>query len=171
MSQLKIKQGNTWVGIPAGGVGVPSGGNEGEILIKSSSVDYATEWSDSDSIFPITTYKATVEISGNWEHMYIVLEKMGKLVVARVKMYLTGNSGVGLQTWTGAIPEGFRPKNEIYPDGSNTSYVCAAIQREDNGTQGQGTIKFWSSGNVTYGINQQGANGTYLSTNLTYFTD
>ena len=44
MSQLKIKNGNEWVDIPAGGVGVPSGGNAGDVLVKSSAVDYATEW-------------------------------------------------------------------------------------------------------------------------------
>ena len=44
MSQLKIKDGNNWVSIPAGGIGVPSGGNTGEYLIKSSATDYATEW-------------------------------------------------------------------------------------------------------------------------------
>lgn len=45
MSQLKIKDNNNqWVDIPAGGVGVPSGGNTGDILVKSSSTDYATEW-------------------------------------------------------------------------------------------------------------------------------
>jgi len=44
MSQLKIKDGNSWVAIPAGGVGVPSGGTAGQYLKKSSSVDYATEW-------------------------------------------------------------------------------------------------------------------------------
>lgn len=44
MSQLKIKNGNSWESIPAGGVGVPSGGDAGDILVKSSSVDYATEW-------------------------------------------------------------------------------------------------------------------------------
>ena len=46
MSQLKIKDGNSWIGIPAGGVGVPSGGSSGQYLKKSSSTDYATEWAD-----------------------------------------------------------------------------------------------------------------------------
>ena len=46
MSQLKIKNGGTWEAIPAGGVGVPSGGTTGQYLKKSSSVDYATEWSN-----------------------------------------------------------------------------------------------------------------------------
>lgn len=46
MSQLKIKNvnDNSWISIPAGGVGVPSGGSAGDVLTKSSSTDYATEW-------------------------------------------------------------------------------------------------------------------------------
>ena len=44
MSVLKIKNGSTWEEIPAGGVGVPSGGTAGQVLMKSSSTDYATEW-------------------------------------------------------------------------------------------------------------------------------
>ena len=44
MSQLKIKDGNSWINIPAGGVGVPSGGTAGQVLTKSSATDYATEW-------------------------------------------------------------------------------------------------------------------------------
>ena len=45
MSQLYVKNGSTWEAIPAGGVGVPSGGTANQILKKSSSTDYATEWS------------------------------------------------------------------------------------------------------------------------------
>ena len=44
--QLKIKNGNTWEGIPASGVGVPSGGTAGQVLTKISAADYATEWAD-----------------------------------------------------------------------------------------------------------------------------
>lgn len=49
MSKLKIRDQNdpnTWYEIPAGGVGVPSGGTAGQILMKSSSTDYADEWAD-----------------------------------------------------------------------------------------------------------------------------
>ena len=46
MSKLKIKNGSTWEEIPAGGVGVPSGGTAGQVLMKSSSTDYADEWAD-----------------------------------------------------------------------------------------------------------------------------
>ena len=44
MSQLKIKDGNNWIDIPASGIGVPSGGTTGQVLQKSSGTDYATEW-------------------------------------------------------------------------------------------------------------------------------
>lgn len=46
MSQLKIKNGNVWESIPAGGIGVPSGGTTGQVLQKSSNTDYATEWAN-----------------------------------------------------------------------------------------------------------------------------
>ena len=46
MSKLKIKNGNTWEEIPVGGVGVPSGGTAGQVLMKSSATDYADEWAD-----------------------------------------------------------------------------------------------------------------------------
>lgn len=62
MSVLKIKDGNSWINIPAGGVGVPSGGNQGDVLVKSSATDYATEW------FPrlkYTTITETYTIAGN----------------------------------------------------------------------------------------------------------
>ena len=45
MSVLKVKNGNTWIEIPAGGVGVPSGGTAGQVLRKNNSTDYATQWS------------------------------------------------------------------------------------------------------------------------------
>ena len=46
MSKLKIRNGSTWEEIPAGGVGVPSGGTAGQVLMKSSATDYADEWAD-----------------------------------------------------------------------------------------------------------------------------
>ena len=45
MSVLKVKNGNEWVATLTGGVGVPSGGTQGQVLTKSSAVDYATQWS------------------------------------------------------------------------------------------------------------------------------
>lgn len=44
MSVLKIRDGNNWVEIPASGVGVPQGGNAGEVLTKASSTDYDAGW-------------------------------------------------------------------------------------------------------------------------------
>ncbi len=50
MPQLKIKDNGVWVDIPAGGVGVPSGGTTGQVLQKSSNTDYATEWATRSSL-------------------------------------------------------------------------------------------------------------------------
>ena len=61
MSQLKIKNGNSWESIPAGGIGVPSGGTQGQCLVKSSSVDYATEWATIDSIKTNTFLSGVIE--------------------------------------------------------------------------------------------------------------
>lgn len=46
MSALKVWDyiNNVWVKLPAGGVGVPSGGTAGQVLAKSSNTDYAAEW-------------------------------------------------------------------------------------------------------------------------------
>lgn len=54
MSQLKIKNGNNWESIPAGGIGVPSGGTTGQVLQKSSGTDYATEWATPQYARPTT---------------------------------------------------------------------------------------------------------------------
>ena len=121
--------------------------------------------------YAITTNKTVVEVSGGWEHLYIVFEKTEKIVVARVMVKLTGNSGIGIRTYSDAIPVGFRPRNEVYPDGSGQSYVAASVERNDSGTQGQGTIQFSSDGTIQFGINQAGVSGVYLSTHLTYFAD
>lgn len=66
MSQLKIwdESKNTWVGIPAGGVGVPSGGSSGQFLKKSSSTDYATEWAEYKKSTP--TYSTYTDISSSF---------------------------------------------------------------------------------------------------------
>lgn len=76
MSQLKIKDGSSWVNIPASGIGIPSGGNEGQYLKKSSSTDYATEWED----FPsgvVSVYVGDIQnqtnISITADGLYLVL--------------------------------------------------------------------------------------------------
>lgn len=49
MSVLKIKDGNTWIPMPASGVGVPLGGTQGQVLMKASSTDYDAGWADDPS--------------------------------------------------------------------------------------------------------------------------
>ena len=55
MSQLKIKDGNNWIDIPSGGIGVPSGGTTGQVLVKSSNTDYATEWATASEWEDVTS--------------------------------------------------------------------------------------------------------------------
>lgn len=82
MSTLKVKNGNTWVEIPAGGQGVPSGGTTGQFLRKSNSTDYATEWStvtlgdvSSEDVVPVskggTGATSSHAASNNLYTMYI----------------------------------------------------------------------------------------------------
>jgi len=44
MSTLKIKSGGTWLNVAGAGVGVPSGGSAGQLLIKASATDYDMGW-------------------------------------------------------------------------------------------------------------------------------
>ena len=70
MSQLKIKDGNNWIDIPASGIGVPSGGTTGQVLQKSSNTDYATEWATLPNVVAwknsglSTTGTGSLDISG-----------------------------------------------------------------------------------------------------------
>lgn len=65
MSQLKVWDGEEWLAIPEGGVGVPSGGSSGQYLKKSSSVDYATEWEDPPVIHEIPRYTTIINLLNN----------------------------------------------------------------------------------------------------------
>ena len=68
MSKLKIRDGDQWTEIPAGGVGVPSGGTTGQVLTKSSNTDYATEW-NTLQIKNIASLSQTVSYSGAQDKM------------------------------------------------------------------------------------------------------
>lgn len=49
MSKLKIRDQsdpNTWYEVPSGGVGVPSGGTQGQALLKTGPNDHQTGWGD-----------------------------------------------------------------------------------------------------------------------------
>ena len=70
MSVLKLKDGSgNWNVIPAlkgdAGPGVASGGTQGQILKKSSSTDYDTEWVDIDTVAGNDfVYKTAIEDAG-----------------------------------------------------------------------------------------------------------
>ena len=65
MSKLKLKDENDqWLEAAANGYGVPSGGNTGDVLVKSSSTDYATGWSARDYCWKtVTFYKLNQALS------------------------------------------------------------------------------------------------------------
>lgn len=58
MSVLKIKDGNNWVNIPTSGVGVPQGGNAGDVLTKASATDYDAGW-----VMPYRVEARTVSVT------------------------------------------------------------------------------------------------------------
>lgn len=70
MSILKIKDGSTWEEIPAGGVGVPSGGNAGDVLVKSSSTDYATGWQSLGITFEYEGNHGSEVFNSSWTATY-----------------------------------------------------------------------------------------------------
>lgn len=168
MSQLKIYDGNTWVGIPAGGVGVPSGGSTGQYLKKSSSTDYATEWAN-----PYASTKETVTFSmsgvGNFT---INFEKIGKLVVAKVKCQTNASYSIIQRTVTNVIPTAFLPSVSYASDlDDDRNWAIAYFARAEDGQQGTGEINFRPNGTFGYGANVQGVSGVTMLGTAIYFTD
>lgn len=118
MSQLKIKNGDSWEVIPAGGIGVPSEGITGDVLVKTSSINYATEWCHVSGLFeslydgtPADVSVATSFQSGGIIHFL----RCGNLV----RCY-SDYSGSGYSTTAnnntviGQIPNGYKPIKTIY---------------------------------------------------------
>ena len=62
MSTLKVKDNGVWLSVPTGGVGVPAGGTSGQFMTKSSSTDYATQWS--------TVTPATIGAMAEWDLLW-----------------------------------------------------------------------------------------------------
>ena len=102
MSQLKIRNGANWVDIPAGGVGVPSGGTTGQVLTKSSGTDYATEWALPLSMKLLWTNPSpssdfagqTIQVSeATGYDMYLVLARTHKSANnASINLFIMPNS-------------------------------------------------------------------------------
>ena len=156
MSQLKIKNGNTWEAIPAGGVGVPSGGSSGQFLKKSSSTDYATEWDD----IPIPLVSGAVIQSVAMTEVLCELKKLDDVCFFTFSGKMTNAAGT---TWKKLLemPEGFRTSRDVlftgYVDANRATYSISP------GTQSQGyngiyCATNWSAGNT-------------LSFSITYICD
>ena len=74
MGQLKIKDNNDqWVAIPTGGVGVPDGGNDGDVLVKSGSADYATAWKSFEIVELLPTTASGLTSSASEDTIRAVL--------------------------------------------------------------------------------------------------
>ena len=118
MSKLKIKNGNTWEEIPAGGVGVPSGGTQGQVLMKSSATDYATGWES------LIVESGT---SGDWKYW--------KFADGRVRLRYTATiSGVAVTTSAGSVYRCSAVREISYPFLINDAVANVSV-RFDSGVQ------------------------------------
>lgn len=101
MSQLKIKDGNSWVNIPASGIGIPSGGSAGQYLKKSSSTDYATEWAN----MPQTTIlsPSVTRSSGASEVDEVSAVRYGNIVQLSISLHATGSTNAGSNIFEGSL--------------------------------------------------------------------
>lgn len=94
MSVLKVKDGNSWFSLQAGGVGVPSGGTAGQYLKKSSAADYATEW----AAFPTVDTLSLSLNTSDWTANTTWAERMGNIVVVHVNVQGSTASGKVIAT-------------------------------------------------------------------------
>lgn len=99
MSQLKIKNGNNWESIPAGGIGVPSGGTTGQVLQKSSGTDYATGWADLPLAPKSISYPLSADQKSPWTFtapsigmLNLMLRSNSRTYIA---VYWNGNNIIG----------------------------------------------------------------------------
>lgn len=124
MSQLKIKNGNEWVDIPAGGVGVPSGGSAGDVLIKSSSTDYATEWGKR---FSVTTLLLHGNVTQN-SQSFTLADSVENYDLLCVRMNVNATTGGASTTIV--------PTSLLSINGIQISYF--------------GTSVYWASNAITF---------------------
>lgn len=128
MSQLKIKDGANWIPIPAGGVGVPSGGTQGQVLAKTGSADYATGWES------LIVESGT---SDGWQYW--------KFADGRVRLrYAATIPGVAITTSAGSVYRASSVKEILYPFLVNDAVANVSV-RMDSGTHFP-----WAGGVVSF---------------------
>lgn len=152
MSTLKVKNGNTWVEIPAGGQGVPSGGTTGQFLRKSNSTDYATEWStvtlgdvSSEDVVPVskggTGATTRIEAVQNLKTLDLVLgteipdnSDLNNYTTPGTYYCANGTNAATLSNIPSDVSVGFKLvvyykgsyaniNQELYPNGSEDFYI------------------------------------------------
>ena len=101
MSVLKIKDGNTWIPMPASGVGVPLGGTQGQVLMKASSTDYDAGWVSPPEVKSITQrFDNLSSYSPQSYYLYIgsIHTRLGLPSTAKIiSAGTSGWSGLGVQ--------------------------------------------------------------------------
>lgn len=120
MSKLKIRDQNdpnTWYEIPAGGVGVPSGGTQGQVLYKTGSADYSTGWGS------LIVESGT---SNDWQYW--------KFADGRVRLrYAATIPSVAITTTAGSVYRISSVKEITYPFLVNDAVANVSV-RMDSGT-------------------------------------
>ncbi len=150
MPQLKIKNNGVWVDIPAGGVGVPSGGTTGQVLQKASNTNYATEWATPPSnewILAGTSSSSSqpVTIPATAKELYIIAQG--------------GTPTGGYGTYSGyfviqTIPSSTNTKLFLggYYEGSNDFGYSLVTYNETNRTVTFGEFRYYQTTSGTFYI-------------------
>lgn len=156
MSQLKIKNGNNWESIPAGGIGVPSGGTTGQFLKKSSSVDYATEW-DGISAEQTATFSQSSASSKN-ATLVAVWRTFGNVV----QMSLSVTPTATIDPGTGATNRVYATLPSSVPKPiANITFISLNLRVAE--IQTDGTVIYQVLNVSQLANNTQTVTGTYLT--------
>ena len=131
MSKLKIKNGNTWEEVPAGGVGVPSGGTQGNVLVKTGSADYSTGWGTASDIGAMSKWVKLWENaspSSAFAGQTISIDLSGYDLVAICGWY---NAATQIQSWSFVSVPGtgwmyhyvnYRQRRDVFASVSGVSF-------------------------------------------------
>ena len=126
MSQLKIKNGNNWESIPAGGAGVPSGGTTGQFLKKSSNTDYATEWADIPTNDYYETGNSTITVNNSNGTEWVIplhVPNDFTIVAATIKYGNSGSILTAIEELSRSVISGYAMR---FPGWSSTSVTIYA---------------------------------------------
>lgn len=128
----------------ADGVGVPAGGTTGQVLTKTSSTDYATEWATpaaggawTYAIKPESTARASTTTLAMDPHLVLPVAANTKYTfVARIYYYVPSAADLKITIAGPAIPDTWRlayQRHGIIPGGSSIQNIAAVTGYETAG--------------------------------------